>query len=211
METQTPAPSNPRLVWRAYVPSYHISSFSSSVGPQTQGLRSFLDQAPPPAHLPQLFTAEAELRAMAGSARHSWLPLFLTRNETFLSIMKTFPEQFYCSPHCLQHHSCSHLLPAQQRAATASPSQNRCTREMWHEGLCSPAGGSPAWHLGSHCTEPHTGTNTLPGSMCVDVSAEEFIILCAQNYSHTSRDNPASFFPAYRHHHPLLRALTEKF
>lgn len=42
--------------------------------------------------------------------------------------------------------------------------------------------------------------------MHVDVSAKEFIILCAQYYSHS----PPSF-PTYCHHHPLLRAFTEKF
>lgn len=47
--------------------------------------------------------------------------------------------------------------------------------------------------------------------MYVDVSAQEFIILCAQYYSHTSRDNPAPSFPTYRHRHPLLRAYAEKF
>lgn len=47
--------------------------------------------------------------------------------------------------------------------------------------------------------------------MYVDVSAKEFIILCAQYYIHTSRDNPAPPFPMYCHHYPLLRAFTEKF
>lgn len=47
--------------------------------------------------------------------------------------------------------------------------------------------------------------------MYADVSAKEFIILCARYYSHTNRDNPAHSFPTYRRHHPLLRAFTEKF
>lgn len=47
--------------------------------------------------------------------------------------------------------------------------------------------------------------------MYVDVSAKEFIILCGQHYSHTSRDNPAPSFLMYCRHHPLLRAFTEKF
>ena len=81
---QTPAPSNSRVVWRSHVPSCHLGPFSSSRGSQTQGLGSSQDQAPPPAHLSQLFTAEAELWALAGSAKHSWLPLFFPRNEAHI-------------------------------------------------------------------------------------------------------------------------------
>lgn len=68
---QTPAASNPRLVWRSHIPSCLLGPFSSSVVSQTQGLGSSQDQALPPAHFSQLFMAEAELWTPAGSAEHS--------------------------------------------------------------------------------------------------------------------------------------------
>lgn len=94
-------------------------------------------KAPPHSHLSQPFLATAELWAPAGSAKISLLPPSSPKIKcTFFIIVKTFPYKFYCSPHCSQQHSCSHLLPAHEQAAAASP--NHRASETRQEGLCSP-------------------------------------------------------------------------
>lgn len=116
-------------------PSSHLGPFPRSVGSQPQGIGSFQNQALTSA-LSQPFTAKAELGAVAGSAKHLWLPFFFPRNEAhiFQYCENISLTALLFSSWC----TAAQLLPLTSSPAGATASQN-C-----HAGIAQ----HNAWHLG---------------------------------------------------------------